>query len=70
MYLQIHGLDISSMMGDEMDVSGFAMNSITHAKLSWQLVLGLGGIVFAATMLIAALAIRRIKQIDLATVLR
>ncbi len=69
-YLQIYGLDMSSLVGDEMDVSGFAVNTMVHPRLSWSLVTALGGSIFGATLLISLIAIRRIQQIDLASVLR
>lgn len=69
-YLQITGLDMSNLVGEEMDVSGFAVNTMVHPKLSWPLVSTLGGSIFGATLIISLIAIRRIKQIDLASVLR
>ena len=69
-YFQVVGVDMSQLVGEEMDVSGFAMNTKVHAKLSWELLASLGGSVFGATVLISLFAMRRIKQIDLATVLR
>ena len=69
-YFQVNGLDMSQLTGDEMDVSGFAVNTRVHAKLTWEMLSALGGSIFGATILISLFAMRRIKRIDLATVLR
>ena len=69
-YFNVTGLDMSQLMGDEVDVSGFALNTLVRPKVSVELLAALGGSVFFATLLISLFAMRRIKQIDLATVLR
>ena len=69
-YFQVNGLDMSQLMGDEVDVSGFALDTMVHPRVSLSVLAGLGGSVFGATVLISLFAMRRIKQIDLATVLR
>lgn len=69
-YFQVVGVDMSQLVGEEMDVSGFALNTKVHAKLSFELLLALGASIFGATMLISLIAMRRIKQINLALVLR
>jgi ABC-type lipoprotein release transport system permease subunit len=68
--VQVWGLDISSFLKEGMTVSGFAISSDMHAKLSASLLLGLGGIVFAATLLLSLIPMRRATAISLAEILR
>ena len=69
-YFQVFGLDMSALVGDEMDVSGFAVNTRVHAKVTLEMLVTMGGGVFGATLLISLFAMRRVKRIDVAEVLR
>ncbi len=69
-YFQVHGLDLSSMMSEGMDVAGFAFDPVMRPKLTASTLTWLGGIVVGATVLISLVPMSRIRRIDLAAVLR
>jgi ABC-type lipoprotein release transport system permease subunit len=69
-YFEVVGLDMSSLVGEEMDVSGFAVSTKVHAKVTLEMLAILGGGIFGATLLMSLFAMRRVKRIDVAEVLR
>jgi ABC-type lipoprotein release transport system permease subunit len=69
-WLQVHGLDMSQLYPDGVSVSGLALDSMMYARVTPGLLLGLGGLVFVAIVLISFISGRRISAIDVAGVLR
>ncbi len=67
---ELVGWDISSWFEEGMTVSGLAVDTTVFFHLSAELLIGLGGLVFAATMLTALFTVRRISAIKVADVLR
>lgn len=67
---QVYGLDLTSLVGEGVDVSGFAMDPKIHAKVTAQTLGVLGGIVLLATLLISLVPMARISRISIAEVLR
>ncbi len=68
--MQIYGLDMSALAGDNLSISGFAVDMRVHSELSAELLVGLGGLVVAAVGATSLLAMRRIGRIKIANVLR
>jgi len=68
--MQIWGIDISSLYKEGVTISGFAVNTKMHAKLTMSLLAWLGGIVFFATILLSLIPIRRINKISVVDTLR
>ncbi|MBW1809237.1 MAG: ABC transporter permease [Deltaproteobacteria bacterium] len=67
---QIYGIDMSGLMDESTSVSGFAFDTMLHAKLTSELLLVMGLIVFCATLFISLYPMGRIKRIHVADVLR
>jgi putative ABC transport system permease protein len=68
--VQVYGIDISGLYSEGMSVSGFAVDTILHARLTPLLLVVMGSIVFGATLLISLYPMGQIKRIRLADVLR
>ncbi|HUU01205.1 MAG TPA: FtsX-like permease family protein [Myxococcota bacterium] len=68
--VQVYGIDISGLYSEGMSVSGFAVDTILHARLTPLLLAVMGSIVFCATLLISLYPMGQIKRIRLADVLR
>ncbi|MEE8312000.1 MAG: FtsX-like permease family protein [Candidatus Binatia bacterium] len=70
LYVQTYGWDLSSMYEEGLTVSGTAMSTILHAKVTVELTLGLAAIVFGATLLLTLGPARRAAGVPIADVLR
>ena len=70
LWFQINGLDLSMFYEGGVEISGFAIDMIVHAQLSWQLLAVLCSAVFVATLFVAYLSLGRLKRINIAEVLR
>ena len=68
--LQLKGFDISTFYEQGVDVSGFAIDTIIYAQLSFELLAILGGVVFLSTMLISVIPMRHVARIRVAEVIR
>ena len=64
------GIDITAMLKEGSDISGFAVNPIVHPKVIWDTLAWPPGLVFVATMLLALFVVRRINDRDIADTLR
>ena len=64
------GIDISGMYEEGVSVSGYAIEPIVYPWLSWELFAWLGGLVFAATMVLSLYPMRKAAQIEVADLLR
>lgn len=68
--VQIWGWDISSFLQEGITVSGFAISTEMHAKVTASLLISLGLIVFTATLLLSLIPMRRATHVHIADVLR
>jgi ABC-type lipoprotein release transport system permease subunit len=64
------GIDISAMYEEGVSISGYAIDPIIYPWMSWELAAWLGGLVFAATMLLSLYPMRKAAQIEVADLLR
>lgn len=64
------GIDISAMYEEGVSISGYAIEPIVYPWLSWELFAWLGGLVFAATMILSLYPMRKAAQIEVADLLR
>jgi putative ABC transport system permease protein len=69
-WFQVYGLDISRFYAEGVTISGLALASRIHAKVTLHLVLSVGAIVFAATVLLGIFPMRRAARVPIADVLR
>ncbi|OGQ85069.1 MAG: hypothetical protein A2289_18850 [Deltaproteobacteria bacterium RIFOXYA12_FULL_58_15] len=69
-YFEVYGLDMASMYGEGLTVSGLAIDSIVHGKVTARTLLTLGGIVVVSIIFTSLFTMRRISRIAVADVLR
>ena len=69
-WMQAEGLDISRFYGDDIDVSGFALDTMVYADVTAELLVSMWLLVFAATVLLSLIPGRQISRIAVADVLR
>ena len=65
-----YGIDMASFMGDSISISGFAMTTKLHTKLSAGIILTTTGIVFAATVVLSLIPMRHTTKFSIADTLR
>ena len=70
LWMQAEGLDISRFYGDDIDVSGFALDTTVYADVTVELLLSMWLLVFSATVLLSLVPGRQISRIAVADVLR
>jgi len=68
--MQVYGFDLSVFYEEGVSVSGFAIDTRVYAKLTSGLLVWLGSLVFAATVLISLVPMRHIARIGITDVLR
>jgi len=66
----IYGLDLRAFFGEAITVSGFGISLVMYPKLTTFMVVGLGAIVFIATLLISLVPMRRIARVPIVDTLR
>ena len=64
------GIDLSALIGEGISISGFALTSKLHTKLSASIMLGSAAVVFAATILLSLIPMRRATGMSLVDTLR
>ena len=69
-WMQAEGLDISRFYGEDIDVSGFALDTMVYADVTVELLVSMWLLVFAATVLLSLVPGRQISRIAVADVLR
>lgn len=69
-WMQAEGLDISRFYGEDIDVSGFALDTMVYADVTFELLVSMWLLVFAATVLLSLVPGRQISRIAVADVLR
>jgi ABC-type lipoprotein release transport system permease subunit len=70
LYVDWAAFDLTSLMEEGVTVSGFAMSLVLRAKLTPLISLGVTGLVFAATLLLGVLPMRRVAKIPITDHLR
>jgi ABC-type lipoprotein release transport system permease subunit len=68
--VQVHGWDISGFLGEGASMSGFAMATVLHAKVAPDILLWLGGLLFAVIMLLSLIPTWRAARVPIADTLR
>jgi ABC-type lipoprotein release transport system permease subunit len=68
--LQIYGFDIRTIYDEGVNISGFAVSPVIHARLTSSLMLWLTGIILSATLVLSLISIRQATTIDIAETLR
>jgi ABC-type lipoprotein release transport system permease subunit len=69
-WVQVRGLDLTLFLEKGMTVSGFALSSRLHARVTLRVLGTLGGLVLGSTLLLALAPMRRAARIDVAEELR
>ncbi len=69
-YYQVHGLDLRALFGDNLTITGIAVDPVIHNYVGVNLVLWLGGLVFGLTLLIGLYPAFKSARISLPDVLR
>ena len=69
-WMQAEGLDISRFYGEDIDVSGFALDTMVYAEVTAELLVSMWLLVFSATVLLSLVPGRQISRIAVADVLR
>ena len=67
---QVYGIDLSSVMGEGINISGFALSSKMHTKMSADIMFGAAGIVFLTTLIISLVPMRRISRVSIVDEMR
>ena len=70
LWMQAEGLDMSRFYGEDIDVSGFALDTVVYADVTVELLLSMWLLVFSATVLLSLVPGRQISRIAVADVLR
>jgi putative ABC transport system permease protein len=69
-YGHFHGIDLSAIMGESVNISGFSLSSKMHTKLSFGIFFGSAVTVLAATLLLGLIPVRRATRISIVDMLR
>jgi ABC-type lipoprotein release transport system permease subunit len=67
---QVYGIDLSALMGESFNISGFALSSKTYAKLTAGILFGTSGIVFFATVVLSLIPMRHATRVPIVETLR
>lgn len=68
--INIWGIDLSSLLEEGITISGFAVSTRLHTKLTAEIFMTSTGIVFVATLILSIIPMRHAVNIDLAEMLR
>lgn len=68
--VQVYGWDVSGLLGEGASMSGFAIEPVLHAKVTYQILLRLGGMLFAVIIGLSLVPMRRATSIRIADTLR
>lgn len=66
----VYGIDLSAIMGESVSISGFALTSKMHTKISAGILFGSATLVFAATMLLSLFPMRRASNVNIVEMIR
>jgi putative ABC transport system ATP-binding protein len=70
LYGHLYGINLSGIMGESVNISGFALSSRMYTKVSLDIFLGSTITVFAATLLLGLIPVRRATRISIVDTLR
>jgi ABC-type lipoprotein release transport system permease subunit len=70
LYGHLYGINLSGIMGESVNISGFALSSRMYTKVSLDIFLGSTITVFAATLLLGLVPVRRATRISIVDTLR
>ena len=68
--VQVWGIDLRSLLEEGFTISGFAVSTKMHARVTIWLLLGTGGLVFAATILLSLIPMHRATRLSIVDQLR
>jgi ABC-type lipoprotein release transport system permease subunit len=68
--VQIWGIDLRSLLKEGFTISGFAVSTKIHARVTIGLLLGTGGLVFAATLVLSLIPMHRVTRLSIVDQLR
>jgi putative ABC transport system permease protein len=68
-FIQIRGWDLSALYGEGITISGLAMSTRIHSRVTVAILARLGVLVFVATVALAWIPIRRVRRIRIVEVL-
>ena len=68
--VQVWGIDLSSLLEKGFTISGFAVSTKMHARVTLGLLLGTGGLVFAATLILSLIPMHRSTRLSIVDQLR
>jgi ABC-type lipoprotein release transport system permease subunit len=68
--VQVWGIDLRSLLKEGFSISGFAVSTKMHARVTAGLLLGTGGIVFAATLILSLIPMHRATRLSIVDQLR
>ncbi|MBW1722895.1 MAG: ABC transporter permease [Deltaproteobacteria bacterium] len=60
-----YGINMSAIMGDSVNISGFAVSTKMHTKFSYGIILGTTAVVFGATVLLSLLPMRHATKLSI-----
>jgi ABC-type lipoprotein release transport system permease subunit len=68
--VQVWGIDLRSLLEEGFTISGFAVSTKMHARVTIGLLLGTGGLVFAATLILSLIPMHRATRLSIVDQLR
>jgi ABC-type lipoprotein release transport system permease subunit len=68
--VQVWGIDLRSLLEEGFTISGFAVSTKMHARVTVELLLGTAGLVFAATLILSLIPMHRATRISIVDQLR
>jgi ABC-type lipoprotein release transport system permease subunit len=68
--MQVRGLDMASLLPRGVAISGFAMSTTVHARLTLPILCWTAGFVLFSTLFLTLAPIRRVRRVRLAQTLR
>jgi ABC-type antimicrobial peptide transport system permease subunit len=69
-YGHVYGINLSAIMGESVNISGFALSSRMYTKLSFGIFFGSAVTVLTATLLLGLIPVRRATRISIVDTLR
>ena len=69
-YFQVHGLNLTSLMGGDVQISGYAISTTIHPAPTWTQISVLGALVFWITVILSLYPVWRAPQVRIAEMVR
>jgi ABC-type lipoprotein release transport system permease subunit len=67
---QVWGIDLRSLLEEGFTISGFALSTKMHARVTLRLLLSTAGLVFAATLILSLIPMQRVTRLSIVDQLR